>query len=150
MQVSAALSRALELIPPILSAAVAAARPSRGVSRRQADILACLDGRTPVSLTDLAARLGVTVATMSIGVSRLVRRGWVRRDRDPVDRRVLRLLLSPAGRTAKEAGPLDADRLRRILTRLSAPERGTALQGLEIIAAAAQRELAERSRRPRY
>jgi DNA-binding MarR family transcriptional regulator len=149
MQVSAALSRALELIPPILSAA-AAARPTRGISRRQADILACLDGRTPVSLTDLAARLGVTVATMSIGVSRLVRRGWVRRDRDPVDRRVLRLLLSPSGRSAREAGPLDADRLRRVLSRLSAPERGTALQGLEIIATAARRELAERSQRPRY
>ncbi len=56
--------------------------------------LACLDvlGREgPLSPSALARRAGLHPATMTGILDRLERGGWVRRERDPVDRRAVRV-----------------------------------------------------------
>ncbi|HEX2189314.1 MAG TPA: MarR family transcriptional regulator [Longimicrobiaceae bacterium] len=55
-----------------------------------------LDG--PLSLNDLAARLYLDKSTASRVVDGLERKGYVERTESPRDRRVLRLVATPAGR----------------------------------------------------
>src|SRR6185436_12268890 len=67
------------------------------LSRHQASILDHLDEIDPTTLNDLARHMGVTAATMSIGIDRLERKGFVVRARDTVDRRRVHLRLTTAG-----------------------------------------------------
>src|SRR3569832_953103 len=73
--------------------------PATGVevSANQGSILDHLDAHTPTMLGDLAAHMGVTPATMSIAVGRLVDAGYITRVLDPVDRRKVQLRLTAAG-----------------------------------------------------
>src|SRR5262245_11537710 len=66
----------------------------RVLSAHQASILDHLDEVDPMSLRVLAEHMGVTAATMSIAIERLVRKGYVIRARDPKDTRRLMLRLS--------------------------------------------------------
>lgn len=82
---------------------------------------------SPLTLTELAARQGVTLPTMSNSVTALVARGWVRRAVGPDDRRQARIDVTAKGRAAvgrvgrsAEAhlaeliAPLDADARKRL------------------------------------
>ena len=53
--------------------------------------------RAPLSQSELADRLGVEGATMVAMVDRLVKAGLVVREPSPTDRRVKRVVLTPAG-----------------------------------------------------
>src|SRR5271170_2996849 len=53
--------------------------------------------RSPLSQSELADRLGVEGATMVAMVDRLVKAGLVRREASTQDRRVKRVVLTPAG-----------------------------------------------------
>ena len=113
------------------------------LSQHQASILDHLDDVEPTNLMDLARHMGVTPSTMSLSIERLVRRGYVRRARDPRDRRRLQLLLSPAGVRVKEAQQvLEPARVRGMLAQLSAEDRAAALRGLALLARAAERFMA--------
>jgi DNA-binding MarR family transcriptional regulator len=59
-----------------------------------------LEGAT---LSDVAARVGVTLPATSRQVRRLARRGLVEISPDPRDRRAVRARLTAAGRTEREA-----------------------------------------------
>src|SRR5574339_375215 len=74
----------------------------KAISAHQASILDHLDAREPVGLKDLARHMGVTPATMSVGIDRLVRGGWVKRERDAGDGRKINLTLTAAGERMKE------------------------------------------------
>ena len=52
----------------------------------------------PLRMSDLAQRLGVSVATASRTVDGLARRGFVRRDSDPADARAVRVRATAQGR----------------------------------------------------
>ena len=54
----------------------------RVLSAHQASILDHLDEREPLTLLDLAQHMGVTASTMSLHIERLVRRGYVLRERE--------------------------------------------------------------------
>ena len=115
------------------------------VSARQASILSHLDSVEPTPLSQLATHMGVTVSTMSIAVDRLVRQGYVVRDRAESDARVRHVRLTPAGerlRTAQKV--LDSRLVRAMLTRLSPSDRRTALRGLELLGAAAREQVRTR------
>ncbi len=71
------------------------------ISAHQASILDHLDDVQATSLFDLARHMGVTASTMSITVDRLVRGGYVARERSEEDRRRLDLKLTPAGMRIK-------------------------------------------------
>jgi DNA-binding MarR family transcriptional regulator len=120
------------------------------LSAHQASILDHLDDREPLSLQNLAQHMGVTPSTMSLHVERLVRRGYVRRERDAGDGRRLNLRISSAGARVREAkSVLDAARVRAMLMRLSSHERAEGIRGLALLARAASEQVAEQALRNR-
>jgi DNA-binding MarR family transcriptional regulator len=120
------------------------------LSAHQASILDHLDDVEPTGLLDLARHMGVTASTMSLNVDRLVRKGYVIRERQTADRRRVNLRLTEAGVRMKEASTvLDPERLAAMLGRLSPEHLEAGIRGLEILAGAAQEEVHSRSRKPR-
>jgi DNA-binding MarR family transcriptional regulator len=120
----------------------------RLVSEHQASILAHLDEIHPMSLTGLARHMGVTPGTMSIAVQRLERRGYIRRRRDKADSRRTLLTLSAAGARLRDAqSVLAPHRVRDLLARLAPADRERALEGLAVLASAADALAAERPAR---
>jgi DNA-binding MarR family transcriptional regulator len=87
---------------------------------------------------ELAQRLGVTPATISIQLARLVRLRLVVREADPGDGRRVRIRLSESGaRMRNLRSLLDPERVRAALARLEEKERDAAIAGLRALAAAA-------------
>jgi DNA-binding MarR family transcriptional regulator len=117
------------------------------LSSHQVSILDHLSSSEATSLAELAAHMGVTPSTMSLATERLVGGGYVRRTRDRVDKRRLRLLLTAKGQRVREAhSVLDPVRVSAVLRRLSEPDRARALRGLELLARAAAAENEHRTR----
>jgi DNA-binding MarR family transcriptional regulator len=115
------------------------------VSARQASILSLLDAVEPTPLSQLASHLGVTVSTMSLAVDRLVRQGYVARDRAETDARVRHVRLTPAGERLRTAQKVLEPRLvRAMLSHLSPADRRAALHGLELLGAAAREQVKSR------
>ena len=73
------------------------ARAGLGISRIEAGVVGALAVRSH-RITELAAGEGVTQPAISRLVDRLQDRGWVVRDSDPRDGRVVMVQLTPAGR----------------------------------------------------
>jgi DNA-binding MarR family transcriptional regulator len=71
-------------------------RTSVPISRIEAGVLAAL-GSQPRRITELAAREGVTQPAITLLVNRLQDRGWVTREPDSTDRRVVLVTLTPGG-----------------------------------------------------
>ena len=103
------------------------------VSARQASVLDHLDEADPTTLSGLAAHMGVTPSTMSLSVDRLEGMGYVRRVRDPIDARRVGITLTNRGLRLREA--------QSVLE----PERARALDGLALLAEAAQREMSSKT-----
>jgi DNA-binding MarR family transcriptional regulator len=117
------------------------------VSARQASILDHLDAVEPIMLADLAAHLGVSPATMSIAVGRLVDHGYVTRVLDPVDRRKVQLRLTDAGvRISAANSVLEPALVEDMLDHLSERDRRAALRGLALLGRAAMAAQKARSR----
>jgi DNA-binding MarR family transcriptional regulator len=126
------------------------AKSQRVLSERQASVLDHLHEDEGMTLKDLAEHMGVTAATMSIAVDKLVAGAWIRRDGDPDDGRRVRLRLTRAGARMKAAqSVLDAERVTRVLGRLSRAERAASLRGLALLARAATEEIASWTKRGR-
>ena len=120
------------------------------LSAHQASILDHLDEREPLMLLDLAHHMGVTPSTMSLHVERLVRRGYVLRERDAKDGRRLKLKISPAGVRVRDAkSVLDPLRVQAMLARLSAEEQDAGIAGLALLARASSEQMSEPSGRKR-
>jgi len=52
------------------------------------------------TMTETAQILGITVGTLTVSVDRLVKKGFVKRERDPGDRRYVRISLTRDGKLA--------------------------------------------------
>src|SRR5262249_27800071 len=103
------------------------------LSRHQASILDHLDEIDPTTVNELARHMGVTPATMSLGLDRLERKGYVARSRDGVDRRRVHVRLTTAGvRVRDSASVLDQTRVEALLERLTDNERHDAIKGLAL------------------
>ncbi len=110
----------------------------RAVSAHQANLLGYLDREDPTMVTELAEHAGVTPSTMSLTLKRLEAAGYVRRDRDPADRRVTNVRLTPAGERVRDAqSVLDPERVARMLSVLDPASRAAAVRGLTLLAEAA-------------
>jgi len=117
------------------------------VSAHQVSILDHLDSDAPTMLSDLADHMGVTPATMSIAVGRLVQHGYVTRILDPVDRRKVQLRLTDAGaRICAANSVLEPSLVSDMLDQLSAADRRAALRGLALLGRAALAAQQTRSR----
>jgi MarR family transcriptional regulator, organic hydroperoxide resistance regulator len=110
----------------------------RVLSAHQASILDHLDEVESTTLAELARHMGVTASTMSLGIERLVRGGYVARERDPADRRRLELRLTEAGvRIRNQQSVLEPALVEAMLDRLSIEEHEDVLRGLRLLAKAA-------------
>jgi MarR family transcriptional regulator, organic hydroperoxide resistance regulator len=138
--------RLLDLYPRIFFAChtrhVADPETRRLVSARQASILDHLDEEEPTTLSGLAAHMGVTPSTMSLSIDRLEGMGYVHRGRDPGDARRVAITLTDRGLRLRAAqSVLDPERVRAMLHHLTDTDRTRALDGLALLAEAAQREM---------
>jgi len=116
------------------------------LSSHQANLLGHLDPVDPSRVSELAEHVGVTLATMSLTLKRLEAAGWVRRDRDPADRRVTNVRLTEAGVRLRDShSVLDPNRVDGVLRMLHPERRREALLGLAVLADAADDFLAQGS-----
>ena len=115
-----------------------ASTPER-LSAADSTLLAHLDEERPVRSTALARHLGVANSTLSAAIARLAHQGYVIQARDPRDRRAVELRLSRKGAAAMQASSvLDSTLVKRVLRQLRPAERKRALDGLALLARAAQ------------
>jgi MarR family transcriptional regulator, organic hydroperoxide resistance regulator len=114
----------------------------RMLSRHQASILDHLDEIEPTTVMDLAGHMGVTAGTMSLAIDRLERKGYVVRLKDAKDRRRVHVRLTGAGVRVREASSvLDPARVEALVARLSDQDRERAIEGLGLLARAAQEQM---------
>lgn len=118
----------------------------REVSAHQASILSHLDPVDPTMVTELADHLGVTASTMSLTLTRLERAGYIHKERDPADRRVMNVRLTERGEAVRDAQTvLDPERVDAMLRAMDPDRRRRAVQGLALLADAAD-ELVRRGK----
>ncbi len=119
----------------------------RRLTDRQVRTLLQLDGEDPVMVTELADFLGVTPSTMSLNLKRLEEGGLIRRSRDPEDRRVMNVLLTEEGvEVSNQWRPYEAARVAALLQRLRPDQRLRAVEGLALLAEAADGQMAASGR----
>ena len=116
------------------------AAQQRSVSAHQASILDHLDAVQGTAVSDLAEHMGVTNSTMSLSLDRLESNGYVTRSRDHADKRRVLVYLTDAGVSVREANSvLDPVLVKKLLAHLSPRDRTRALNGLALLAKAAER-----------
>ena len=122
---------------------------SVNLTMSQLKILFALRLNGPAGGQELAALMGVSPATMTGIVDRLVSAGYVTRREDPHDRRVRRIELSAGGNelldTLTTAGE---EHQRRLLDRMTAAELTVLADAMQILTSAVEREESEPSPPP--
>jgi DNA-binding MarR family transcriptional regulator len=125
---------------------------SRRLARRDWDLtiaqvraLHAIEERPGFAMSELAAKLGIGLSAATGLVDRLVQRGLVERAADRMDRRVVRVGISPFGRSARQRFRQQSHRrLESALRGLSSRQLQEIKQGLELLrsalAAAAERQ----------
>lgn len=83
------------LDPTILRASKALL--SQSISAQQAVVLSACATDRPPNMTDLSRLCGVTTASMTGTIERMIALGWVKRTYDETDRRVINVVLTDAG-----------------------------------------------------
>lgn len=108
------------------------------LSPHLAGLLEQLDPVEPVAVGELASRMRVTPATISLQLTRLARLRLVARSRDRRDARRVHLRLTEAGaRMRQQRSLLDPERVRAALAALPASERDAVVAGVRLLARAA-------------
>jgi len=93
----------------------------------------------PIRIGLLARALKVSLPTMTVTVDRLVKRGILKRESDPVDRRAVYCGLSDYGQEIlNQMWNSARERTRQMLTVLTVPELEVVSQALEILLKAGQ------------
>jgi DNA-binding MarR family transcriptional regulator len=126
----------MEAVPAVMRVIRAEMRLQGGrfASVPQLRALGLVHRRPGASLTDVAAHLGVTPATASVLVDRLVRRGLLHRDAHPRERRRISLSLTRDGsRHLRAARTATRRRLAKILGAFPAPDRATISAGVSLL-----------------
>jgi DNA-binding MarR family transcriptional regulator len=105
------------------------------LSLTQLKALSLLDTREDeLSVNVLAESLGLSMAATSRMVDGLFKRGLVERDEDPLDRRVKRVQLTPAGRkTIEKVAAVRVSGMERMLESFSDEQRDKLAAALEVI-----------------
>jgi DNA-binding MarR family transcriptional regulator len=106
-----------------------------GLSFSQIKLVGLLgDAAEPVSLGALSDKLGLSLPAVSRAVDGLVKRGFVKREEDPLDRRSKRVRLTASGRRSWERfTAVRLAGLRDFVEGLEPAEREALAQGLEPI-----------------
>ncbi len=114
-----------------------------GVTMSQAKVLYLVQAEPDLRMSDLSARLGVSLSTVSGVVDRLVDQDLLGRRDDPADRRHVVLRITSAGATQLQLfRELNAGQIRTLLARIEAADLAVVATAVEILAAAAARDAA--------
>jgi MarR family transcriptional regulator, organic hydroperoxide resistance regulator len=112
-----------------LASAWMAAFSAHGVHEGQQFVLRCLWEEDGLAPGEVAKRLGLATPTVTRAATRMEAAGLLRRQPHPIDRRLVRLVLTPKGRALEEVIDREMASLSaRALAGLSAREK-TALVG---------------------
>jgi DNA-binding MarR family transcriptional regulator len=117
------------------------------ITDSQANVLAHLSATRPMSLSNLAAHLGIGRSAMSIAVAKLMRAGYVRRVRAANDGRMIQLTLTAAGvRVTEQNSVLDKVLVREVFRLMRPVEVQASLEGIELLARYSNIRLAQRTK----
>jgi DNA-binding MarR family transcriptional regulator len=109
------------------------------VSMSEHQALMELSGGDELSQTALAERLRLEKSTVSRLAAQMEARGWLERNRDPADARLVRLRLTTRGRElAGRLAAVRAGRLRGMLATVPESDRDAVVQALQVVARALQ------------
>ncbi len=101
----------------------------------QIKLLTCFNDREELNMTELSRHLGVSMPTMTAMVDRLVNSKMVKRDRDKIDRRVVKARLTDSGREMlRRLVRIRRKEMERILMNLSSEEMNNFLTSIETVA----------------
>jgi DNA-binding MarR family transcriptional regulator len=115
-----------------------------GISMAQAKTLYLIAARGELHMSDLVARLGVSLSTVSGLVDRLVDAGWAVRHDDPADRRQVVVAVTPDGAAFLDHfRELGSDQLRRLLLRLAPADLDVVGRAFAVLHQAVERTTAE-------
>lgn len=105
-----------------------------GLSLSQCHALVEIGRASPLSLGDLAQRLGLDKSTTSRVVDSLVTSRKVKREEHPADRRVIQLSLTDAGKATFENIEQEMNRqYREVLSAIPEEKRAQVLESLEVL-----------------
>jgi DNA-binding MarR family transcriptional regulator len=111
-----------------------------GISISQCHILDVLAEEGNLTMQQLAKRMFKSVSTMTRVVAQLVRRGYVKRQQDPEDRRVVHIAITPQGKAIAAAINRDLiETQEAILQGIPEEEWAGAFKVLEALATGARR-----------
>jgi DNA-binding MarR family transcriptional regulator len=100
----------------------------------QKKILFLIESQGPQKMSDIARQINVTMSGATAVVDKMVRASLVTRESDPEDRRVIRIALSPAGRSMMaECASTQARCLEQVLGKLDDAKRTELLESFERI-----------------
>lgn len=124
----------LETVPLVMRAVAAELRAAGELpAPAHFGLLSLLNDR-PRMLTELASIQGVSLPTMSVSVSAMVDRGWVRRTAPGNDRRVIIIEVTPQGRAALErVGRAAEAHIADVLAPLDVPSHRRLQNGLGVL-----------------
>lgn len=127
----------LEIVPLVMRVVASELRRmDRSLNPGHFRLLAML-AHHPCNLSELAERHSVSLPTMSNSISTLVERGWVSRQRDDLDRRMIQISLTPDGLALLDRIQCDAEeRMAEIIAGLSSAECDQMLAGMAILRSA--------------
>ena len=107
----------------LVNAVYAESAREYGLTVQQGQLLCVLMGR-PYGMGDLGATLGLEKSSLTGLVDRAVRRGLVRREPDPVDRRAVHVVLTGDGRElAEDFYAVTCRRVDELAASLRTPDR---------------------------
>jgi DNA-binding MarR family transcriptional regulator len=101
----------------------------------QIKLLTCFSDKDTHSMTELSISLAVSMPTITAMVDRLEAANMVKRERNSVDRRVVQVRLTSAGkRELKKLSTIRKEEMEKILMNLSETEMNTFLGSIELVA----------------
>ena len=101
----------------------------------QIKLLTCFSDADTHSMTELSTSLAVSMPTITAMVDRLETANMVKRERNRVDRRVVQVKLTAAGkRELKKLSIIRREEMEKILMNLSEREMNTFLGSIELVA----------------
>ncbi|HEX7784468.1 MAG TPA: MarR family transcriptional regulator [Sphingobium sp.] len=117
------------------------------VTRQQIALLIALTKRPGASQREIVEATGIDKSTLKEMLGRMVSRGWVQRERDPIDKRAWTMALTAGGRLllAERLHAVEAAQ-REIVAPLTEEHRATFLRILRILIAKDGRDPEHRSK----
>lgn len=115
-----------------------------GVTGPQLSVLMALSGEVPLLISQISRKVHLSAGTISGTLMRMEKRGLIRRDRSPEDKRKVYIQLTEAGKLALEAlsSPLPRDFVQKFRAGIPEWEQNMILSAVQRLASLMQQNIA--------